>query len=100
MEYLKGSFVALHKAVETIDSKNVAEPVATVISWQKTRLSIADRRNPRERWPRIPRPRIRPWAASLNGFSDHVCSSTRSRSDDSGWFVGNPHLIALRQSCP
>ena len=41
MEYLKGSFVALHKAVETIDSKNVAEPVATAISWQKTRLSFA-----------------------------------------------------------
>jgi hypothetical protein len=41
VEYLKGSFVALHKAVATIDGNNVAEPVATAISWQKTRLSFA-----------------------------------------------------------
>ena len=41
MEYLKGSFVALHKAVATIDDNNVAEPVATAISWQKTRVSFA-----------------------------------------------------------
>jgi hypothetical protein len=41
MEYLKGSFVALHKAVATIDSNNVAEPVATAIGWQETRLSFA-----------------------------------------------------------
>ncbi len=41
MEYLKGSFVALHKAVATIDDNNPAEPVATAIGWQKTRLSFA-----------------------------------------------------------
>jgi hypothetical protein len=41
LEYLKGSFDALHKAVATIDGNNVAEPVASAISWQKTRLSFA-----------------------------------------------------------
>jgi DinB family protein len=41
VEYLKGSFAALHKAVATIDSNNVAEPLATAMSWQKTRLSFA-----------------------------------------------------------
>jgi hypothetical protein len=41
LEYLKGSFAALHKAVATIDGNNVAEPVASAISWQKTRLSFA-----------------------------------------------------------
>jgi len=41
MEYLRGSFVALHEAVATIDSNNVAEPVANAISWQKTRVSFA-----------------------------------------------------------
>ena len=41
LEYLKGSFDALHKAVATIDGNNVGEPVATAISWQKTRLSFA-----------------------------------------------------------
>ena len=42
MEYLKGSFVALHKAVATIDAKNVVEPVPTPSAWQKTRLSFAE----------------------------------------------------------
>jgi hypothetical protein len=41
MEYLNGSFAALHKAVATIDSKNVVEPVAAPAGWQKTRLSFA-----------------------------------------------------------
>jgi len=41
MEYLKGSFAALHKAVATVDGRNVAEPVASAVSWQKTRLSFA-----------------------------------------------------------
>jgi uncharacterized damage-inducible protein DinB len=42
MEYLKGSFAALHKAVSTIDAKNVVEPTPTPSSWQKTRLSFAE----------------------------------------------------------
>jgi hypothetical protein len=41
MEYLKGSFVALHKAVATINRNNAADPVANAIGWQKTRLSFA-----------------------------------------------------------
>ena len=41
IEYLQGSFTALHHAVATIDGKNVAEPSASAISWQKTRLSFA-----------------------------------------------------------
>jgi hypothetical protein len=41
LEYLKGSFVALHKAVATIDEKNVVQPATTPSSWQKTRLSFA-----------------------------------------------------------
>lgn len=41
IEYVKGSFVELHKAVATIDTNNVAEPVANAIAWQKTRLSFA-----------------------------------------------------------
>ena len=42
MEYLKGSFAALHKAVATIDAKNVVEPIPTPSKWQKTRLSFAE----------------------------------------------------------
>jgi DinB superfamily len=42
MEYLKGSFAALHKAVATIDAKNVVEPVPTPSAWKKTRLSFAE----------------------------------------------------------
>jgi hypothetical protein len=42
MEYLNGSFAALHKAVATIDVKNVVEPVPTPSEWQKTRLSFAE----------------------------------------------------------
>jgi uncharacterized damage-inducible protein DinB len=42
MEYLKESFAALHKAVATIDAKNVVEPIPTSSSWQKTRLSFAE----------------------------------------------------------
>jgi DinB superfamily len=41
MEYVIGSFVALHKAVATIDEKNVVQPTASPSRWQKTRLSFA-----------------------------------------------------------
>ena len=41
MEYLRGSFVALHEAVATIDNHTVVEPMASPSSWQKTRLSFA-----------------------------------------------------------
>jgi hypothetical protein len=41
MEYLKGSFEALHKAVTTIDETNVVQPIASPSQWQKTRLSFA-----------------------------------------------------------
>jgi uncharacterized damage-inducible protein DinB len=41
MEYLKGSFAALHKAVATIDETNVVRPTASPSQWQKTRLSFA-----------------------------------------------------------
>jgi uncharacterized damage-inducible protein DinB len=41
MEYVKGSFMALHAAVATIDEKNVVQPTASPSQWQKTRLSFA-----------------------------------------------------------
>jgi uncharacterized damage-inducible protein DinB len=41
MEYVKGSFAALHEAVATIDEKNVVQPTASPSQWQKTRLSFA-----------------------------------------------------------
>jgi uncharacterized damage-inducible protein DinB len=41
MEYLKGSFTALHRAVATIDAQNAVQPVPTPSDWQKTRLSFA-----------------------------------------------------------
>jgi len=41
IEYLRGSFVALHNAVATIDKNNVVEPMISPSSWQKTRLSFA-----------------------------------------------------------
>jgi hypothetical protein len=41
MEYLKGSFAALHKAVATIDARNVVEQISSPSGWQKTRLSFA-----------------------------------------------------------
>jgi len=41
VEYLKGSFAALHQAVATIDGKNAAERMETPVGWQKTRLSFA-----------------------------------------------------------
>ena len=41
VEYVKGSFVALQKAVATIDEKNVVQPTASPSQWQKTRLSFA-----------------------------------------------------------
>jgi uncharacterized damage-inducible protein DinB len=41
MEYLKGSFTTLHRAVATIDAQNAVQPVPTPSDWQKTRLSFA-----------------------------------------------------------
>jgi uncharacterized damage-inducible protein DinB len=41
MEYLTGSFAALHKAVATINENNVVQPTASPSSWQKTRISFA-----------------------------------------------------------
>ena len=41
IEYVKGSFLALHRAVATIDGKNAGERVDSTSSWQKTRLSFA-----------------------------------------------------------
>jgi peroxiredoxin/uncharacterized damage-inducible protein DinB len=41
LEYVKGSFAALHDAVATIDEKNVVRPTASPSQWQKTRLSFA-----------------------------------------------------------
>src|SRR5580700_9582630 len=41
LEYLKGSFAALHEAVATINEKNVVQPTASPSQWQKTRLSFA-----------------------------------------------------------
>ncbi|MGA9558693.1 MAG: DinB family protein [Terriglobales bacterium] len=41
MKYVKGSFIALHTAVATIDEKNVVQPTASPSQWQKTRLSFA-----------------------------------------------------------
>lgn len=41
MEYLRGSFAALHRAVATIDQGNVVEPIRTPSAWQTTRLSFA-----------------------------------------------------------
>jgi uncharacterized damage-inducible protein DinB len=40
MKYVRGSFMALHKAVATIDEKNVVQPTASSSQWQKTRLSF------------------------------------------------------------
>jgi len=41
IEYVKGSFTALHNAVATISASNVVDPVAVPSGWQKTRLSFA-----------------------------------------------------------
>jgi len=41
MEYVKGSFTALHEAVAMIDKRNVVQPTASPSEWQKTRLSFA-----------------------------------------------------------
>jgi hypothetical protein len=41
MGYLRGSFLALHKAIATIDQKNVVEQMKSPSDWQKTRLSFA-----------------------------------------------------------
>jgi hypothetical protein len=40
MDYLRGSFVALHRAVATIDKKNMVEPMPIPLR-QKTRLQLA-----------------------------------------------------------
>lgn len=41
VEYVKGSFAALHKAVGTIDLKNAVQPTRSPSQWQKTRVSFA-----------------------------------------------------------
>ena len=41
VEYLKGSFAALHQAVATISGRNAGELVESRVGWQKTRLSFA-----------------------------------------------------------
>ena len=42
IDYLKGSFTALHKAVATIDDKNLLEPVSAgrIRQWTRLRLTI------------------------------------------------------------
>ena len=43
MDYLEGSFAALHKAVATITERNLGEPLPTPSNWQtfaKTRLQL------------------------------------------------------------
>jgi hypothetical protein len=43
MEYVKGSFAALHRAIATIDAKNMLEPLAAYPSPdQQTRLQLAE----------------------------------------------------------
>ncbi len=42
MVYLKESFAALHKAVATINARNVVEPIPSPSEWQKTRISFAE----------------------------------------------------------
>jgi len=42
MEYLRGSFTALHKAMATMNDKNIAEPIpGRSGTWQKARLGLA-----------------------------------------------------------
>lgn len=41
MEYLKGSFAALHKAVATIDAQNAVASIPSPSAWQKNRVSFA-----------------------------------------------------------
>ncbi len=38
--YLKGSFVQLHRAVATIDERNLMEPLHTGFTWQNTRPQL------------------------------------------------------------
>lgn len=41
MDYLEGSFAALHAAAATINAGNVVDSVETPINWQRNRLSLA-----------------------------------------------------------
>ena len=42
VEYLEGSFVYLHKAVNTINKENLVDPIPGIKgTWQRTRLGIA-----------------------------------------------------------
>jgi hypothetical protein len=42
VDYLKGSFASLHKAVATINEKNAVEPInGTSGTWQRARLGLA-----------------------------------------------------------
>jgi len=40
IEYLKGSFAALHKAVAVIDAQNAVTPIPSPSAWQKNRVSF------------------------------------------------------------
>jgi len=40
LDYLKGSFASLHRAVATIDEGNLIEPLNTGSAWQDTRLQL------------------------------------------------------------
>ena len=42
MDYVKGSFVALHRAMAAINEENLVEPIASPSRWQKTRLQLAE----------------------------------------------------------
>ena len=42
IDYLKGSFAALHKAVAAINVQNAVQPIPSPSKWQKTRLSFAE----------------------------------------------------------
>ena len=42
MDYLKGSFAALHRAMAAIDERNMLKPMAAAPSRQKTRLQLAE----------------------------------------------------------
>jgi hypothetical protein len=41
LDYVRGSFAALHRAVATIDEGNMLEPMAIPLPRQKTRLQLA-----------------------------------------------------------
>ena len=41
MEYLRGSFAILHRAVATVDERNLTSPIDGLTgTWQRTRLGL------------------------------------------------------------